>query len=153
MGSLELYGAKVDVVKAPLGGVVEIEAVEKALRKALNEGSRRGYKMVTVTHVDTSTGVLSDARAIAACVRKTSPGTLVCILWVPFHTFALSQYAGGSRRGVFARIGGCANGQLGARRDSFCLTKGPRRAPWPVCPHRKSANRHALGRSSEARRA
>ena len=78
--SLELYGAKVDVIKAPLGGVVETGVVENALRKALNEGSRRGYKMVTITHVDTSTGVLSDARAIAACVRKTSPGTLVCVL-------------------------------------------------------------------------
>lgn len=35
--------------------------------------------MITITHVDTSTGVLSDARAIAACVQRISPGTLVVL--------------------------------------------------------------------------
>lgn len=51
--------------------------IENALRTARAQGDRRGYKMVTITHVDTSTGVLSDAKAIAACVKRASPGTLV----------------------------------------------------------------------------
>jgi alanine-glyoxylate transaminase / serine-glyoxylate transaminase / serine-pyruvate transaminase len=50
--SLQTYGAKVDQVKAPIGSVVpqsEIEAVLKAKK----------YKVLTFTHVDTSTGSLS----------------------------------------------------------------------------------------------
>lgn len=73
--SLETYGAKVDVVKSVLGGTVPINEIEKALRKA---GSQP-YKLVTITHVDTSTGVLSDARSIAASVRRISPSTLVVL--------------------------------------------------------------------------
>ncbi|KDR67960.1 hypothetical protein GALMADRAFT_105277 [Galerina marginata CBS 339.88] len=76
---LETYSAKVDILKSTLGGTVPISDVERALRKAKDTGSRKPYKMVTITHVDTSTGVLSDARAIAACVRRISPGTLVVL--------------------------------------------------------------------------
>uniref|UniRef100_A0A8H8CIX8 alanine--glyoxylate transaminase n=1 Tax=Psilocybe cubensis TaxID=181762 RepID=A0A8H8CIX8_PSICU len=72
---LETYGAKVDVVKSVLGGTVPINEIEKALRTA---GSQP-YKLVTITHVDTSTGVLSDARSIAASVRRISPSTLVVL--------------------------------------------------------------------------
>ncbi|KAF8972642.1 pyridoxal phosphate-dependent transferase [Flammula alnicola] len=72
--SLETYGATVDVVQSILGGTVKIADIESALRKRPHY-----YKMVTITHVDTSTGVLSDARAIAACVRRVSPGTLVIL--------------------------------------------------------------------------
>lgn len=68
--SLSGYGANVDVIKAPLGGTVCVDDVEQAL-------NRRKYKVVTITHVDTSTGVLSDAQAIAACVKRISPSTLV----------------------------------------------------------------------------
>jgi len=35
------------------------------------------YKVVTITHVDTSTGVLSDIRSLAQAAKETSPGTLV----------------------------------------------------------------------------
>lgn len=52
-----------------------ISEVEKAIRKA---GSKP-YKLVTITHVDTSTGVLSDACSIAASVRRISPNTLVVL--------------------------------------------------------------------------
>lgn len=40
---------------------------------------RKKYKLITITHVDTSTGVLSDARGIAEIVRRVSPDTLVII--------------------------------------------------------------------------
>jgi len=35
------------------------------------------YKVLTFTHVDTSTGVLSDAARIAETVKRVSPSTLV----------------------------------------------------------------------------
>ena len=49
---LEVYGAKVDQVKAPLGDRPGPKEIEDAL-------SKQNYKIVTFTHVDTSTGVLS----------------------------------------------------------------------------------------------
>jgi len=81
VNSLETYGAKVDVLKSALGGTVPLGEIEKALKEAQKTtGSKKGhYKMVTITHVDTSTGVLSDARAIAACVKRVSPETLVVL--------------------------------------------------------------------------
>ncbi|KAF9552971.1 PLP-dependent transferase [Agrocybe pediades] len=76
---LETYGAQVDVIKSALGGTVPLNEIEKALKQAQTTGSKKAYKMVTITHVDTSTGVLSDARTIAACVRRLSPNTLVVL--------------------------------------------------------------------------
>ncbi|TBU44001.1 PLP-dependent transferase [Dichomitus squalens] len=67
---LRTYGAVVDEIKAPFGGTVPLSEIEAALKS-------KKYKLVTFTHVDTSTGVLSDARGIAATVRSASPDTLV----------------------------------------------------------------------------
>jgi len=69
---LETYGAKVDSPKAKVGGVVPLEEIESALK------SKR-YKIITVTHVDTSTAVLSDIESIAIVVRKVSPETLIIL--------------------------------------------------------------------------
>ncbi len=55
---LERYGAEVDHVRAPLGDRPSIEEVEAALRRA-------NYKVMTITHVDTSTGVLADLESWA----------------------------------------------------------------------------------------
>lgn len=49
---------------------MKVIEVEKALQA-------KSYKVLTVTHVDTSTGVLSDVRAVADTVRAVSPDTLV----------------------------------------------------------------------------
>lgn len=57
-------------LKAPVGAAVKIEELENALRETK-------YKIVTVTHVDTSTGVLSDIKAVAKAVQTVSPDTLV----------------------------------------------------------------------------
>lgn len=70
---LETYGAHVDQVKAPaVGGVAPLDEVEKRLKEAQ-------YKLVTFTHVDTSTGVLSDAKQIGELVKRVSPDTLVVL--------------------------------------------------------------------------
>ncbi|KAJ3571272.1 hypothetical protein NP233_g3861 [Leucocoprinus birnbaumii] len=67
------YGAQVTTLKAPvLGETVPFSAIEAALRD-------QEYKLITITHVDTSTGVLSDIRGIAELVKKVSPSTLVVL--------------------------------------------------------------------------
>ncbi|OCB86423.1 PLP-dependent transferase [Sanghuangporus baumii] len=69
---LQTYGAVVDQVVAPLGEAVTQSALEEAL-------SRKKYKLVTFTHVDTSTGVLSDAKMIGETVKRVSPDSLVIL--------------------------------------------------------------------------
>lgn len=69
---LELYGARVHKLVAPLGEQVPLKDVEKALQ------SKR-YKAITITHVDTSTAVLSDVKAIAELVHRIAPNTLIIV--------------------------------------------------------------------------
>ncbi|TFK25597.1 alanine-glyoxylate transaminase [Coprinopsis marcescibilis] len=72
---LETYRAKVTQLKAPVGRAVSLVDLEKALLQKKQEG--KSYKVVTFTHVDTSTAVLSDAKGIAETVRRISPESLV----------------------------------------------------------------------------
>lgn len=59
---LELHGATVTHVRADIGDAPSVEAVEKAL-------SQGSFKVMTVTHVDTSTGVLAPVEALAKLAR------------------------------------------------------------------------------------
>ncbi len=68
---LSRYGAEVTQVPAPaIGDAPPLEAVEGALRE-------RGFKFLVVTHVDTSTAVLTDIRRLAALGRDH--GALVIV--------------------------------------------------------------------------
>lgn len=69
---LAIYGAKVDQLGAPVGDKPTAQQIEEALQK-------KKYKMLTFTHVDTSTGVLSDAKEICAIVKRVSPDTLTVL--------------------------------------------------------------------------
>ncbi|KAK1249929.1 hypothetical protein MKX08_009932 [Trichoderma sp. CBMAI-0020] len=69
---LATYGAKPTKLEGPVGGRPQVPEIEKAL-------SEKKYKIVTVTHVDTSTGVVSDLKSIVQAVRKVSPETLVIV--------------------------------------------------------------------------
>ncbi|KZS94360.1 PLP-dependent transferase [Sistotremastrum niveocremeum HHB9708] len=69
---LTVYGANVHHITAPVGDVVSQADIAKALKE-------RKYKIVTFTHVDTSTGVLSDAKMIGHLVKELSPETLVVL--------------------------------------------------------------------------
>ncbi len=60
---LARYGAEVTHVRAPIGGAPALEDVEAALQAA-------PYKLMTITHVDTSTGVWADVKALAALGRQ-----------------------------------------------------------------------------------
>ncbi|KAF9281211.1 hypothetical protein BGZ88_011750 [Linnemannia elongata] len=69
---LETYGAKVTHLRVPIGESPKLAAVAAALKT-------KKFKAITITHVDTSTGVLSDIKGIAEVVRAESPETLVVV--------------------------------------------------------------------------
>lgn len=60
---LERYGAQVTRLEAPVGGRPTLAQVEHALQNG-------SYKLLVVTHVDTSTAVLNDIQALAALSKK-----------------------------------------------------------------------------------
>ena len=66
---LRRHGAQVDLVPAPVGHVPDLAAVEAALAQ--------GAQVLTVTHVDTSTGVLAPVKELAALARQH--GALVVV--------------------------------------------------------------------------
>jgi len=69
---LERYGATVTQVHTPaVGDVPALEEVEAVLKEGgPSTGSGQGYKLMTITHVDTSTAVGVDVRGLAALGRK-----------------------------------------------------------------------------------
>lgn len=68
----ETYGVKATQLKAPIGEAPTLDKVEAALKE-------KKYKIITITHVDTSTGVLSNIEAVAKLVQKVSPETLIVV--------------------------------------------------------------------------
>lgn len=60
---LKRYGAQVDILRAETGDIVPIDQVEAQLKA-------KKYKLMTFTHVDTSTAVLNDAKALGALGKK-----------------------------------------------------------------------------------
>lgn len=69
---LSVYGANVTTITAPLGDVVPLKAIEEALQE-------KKYQMITITHVDTSTAVRTDIKAIADIVKCFSPETFIIV--------------------------------------------------------------------------
>jgi len=67
---LERLGARVEEVRAPLGEVPDLAAVERAVTAGPT-------KLLTITHVDTSTGVRAPVEALAALAREH--GALVVV--------------------------------------------------------------------------
>lgn len=63
------HGAKTVLVKAPAGDVPSVEAVHAALKD--------GAKVLAITHVDTSTGVLAPVKEYAAAAKEA--GALVLV--------------------------------------------------------------------------
>jgi len=66
------YGVKPTQLKAAIGERPQLPEIEKALKE-------KKYKLITVTHVDTSTGVLSEVVELTKLVRRVSPETLVIV--------------------------------------------------------------------------
>ncbi|KAF2142524.1 uncharacterized protein K452DRAFT_297792 [Aplosporella prunicola CBS 121167] len=68
----ETYGAKPTQLKAAIGDRPQLDEIKKALKE-------KKYKIITVTHVDTSTGVLSEIKGLSELVHSVSPDTLVVV--------------------------------------------------------------------------
>ena len=68
----ETYGVKATQLKAPIGDRPQLPEIEEALKA-------KKYKVITVTHTDTSTGVLSQLEDLAKTVKKVSPETLIVV--------------------------------------------------------------------------
>lgn len=68
----ETYDVKATQLKAPIGDRPQLPDIEKALKE-------KKYKLITITHVDTSTGVLSEVKAVSELVHRVSPETLVVV--------------------------------------------------------------------------
>lgn len=66
------YGVNATQIKAPIGGRPQLPEIEQALKS-------KKYKLLTVTHVDTSTGVLSELENLSKLVRRVSPETLLIV--------------------------------------------------------------------------
>ena len=64
--SLQTYGAKVDQIKAEIGAAVSQGEIEKALKS-------KKYKVLTFTHVDTSTGAQSKFSFLVVCTCAQNP--------------------------------------------------------------------------------
>ncbi|GAB0135118.1 hypothetical protein EsDP_00003467 [Epichloe bromicola] len=64
------YGANVTKITGAVGSRPQPDEVEKALKE-------KKYKLVTATHVDTSTGVLFDLETLTEVVKRVSPETLI----------------------------------------------------------------------------
>jgi alanine-glyoxylate transaminase/serine-glyoxylate transaminase/serine-pyruvate transaminase len=69
---LEVYGSKVTQLKAAIGSKPSLDEVEAALKA-------KKYKVLTFTHVDTSTAVLSDAKGLGELVQRVSPETVLVL--------------------------------------------------------------------------
>ena len=67
---LKRYGAEVKILKAPIGQVVPEEKIENALKS-------ENYKLLTFTHVDTSTAVKVDPKPIGELGEKYNVLTIL----------------------------------------------------------------------------
>ncbi len=69
---LSTYGARTKKLTVPIGAAPDLKEVEKALRQGR-------YKALVVTHVDTSTGVLTQLKPLSDLLRRVAPETLFVV--------------------------------------------------------------------------
>ena len=109
---LERYGAQVTQVRAPIGSDPDPVEVEHVLQAS-------HYKLMTITHVDTSTGVIANVRALAALGQ--AHGALVVVDGVCSAPVKGSAWTIGGGPGVTA-----SQKAIGVPPGLALLTIGPR---------------------------
>jgi alanine-glyoxylate transaminase/serine-glyoxylate transaminase/serine-pyruvate transaminase len=70
---LERYGAKVTHLRAPVGKQPSITELTAILTGGVQ------FKLITITHVDTSTGVLAHVEEFASIIRQHQPEALIVV--------------------------------------------------------------------------
>lgn len=75
---LRIYSDNVDVIDASsFGNIVPYDLIESKLKSAKESG--KPYNVITITQVDTSSGVLSNVEKISSIVKSISPETLIVV--------------------------------------------------------------------------
>ena len=83
---IEVYGGKVTHVRTSFGNCPSLKQIEDVLVEALK--SKSPFKIITLTHVDTSSGVLVDVKSVCGTnlfsfniemVKMVSPTTLIVV--------------------------------------------------------------------------
>lgn len=73
-----VYGGQVDMLMPEaFGDRPSLDKIKSSLEKQAATGTP--HKMITITHVDTSSSVLNDVKAISAIVKEVSPTTLIAV--------------------------------------------------------------------------
>ncbi|KAL3425822.1 alanine--glyoxylate aminotransferase [Phlyctema vagabunda] len=122
----ETYGVKATQLKAPIGSRPQLPEIEEALKE-------KKYKLLTVTHVDTSTGVLSELKALSELVRRVSPETLlivdgVCSVGseeIEFDKWNLDGVVTASQKGIGCPAGLSISMYSGRAIETFKNRKSP----------------------------
>lgn len=122
----ETYGVKAKQLKAPIGKRPQLPEIEKELKE-------KKYKLLTVTHVDTSTGVLSELKALSELVHRVSPETLlivdaVCSVGsenIEFDNWKLDGVITASQKGIGCPAGLSISMFSGRAIESFKARKTP----------------------------
>ncbi|KAI8624033.1 alanine--glyoxylate aminotransferase [Xylariaceae sp. FL1651] len=123
---LKVYGANVDILKAPVGSRPQLPEIEQALKS-------KKYKMITVTHVDTSTGVLSELKKLSETVNSISPDTLLIVDGVcsvasediEFDAWKLDGVVTASQKAIGCPAGLSISMFSGKAMDAFKARKSP----------------------------
>ncbi|KAL8642637.1 MAG: hypothetical protein Q9228_000686 [Teloschistes exilis] len=122
----ETYGVRATQLKAPVGDRPQLPEVEKALKE-------KKYKLITVTHVDTSTGVLSEVKALSELVHRVSPETLIVVDGVcsvgsediQFDNWGVDAVLTASQKAIGCPAGLCIMMYSGRAIESFKNRKTP----------------------------
>lgn len=122
----ETYGVNATQLKAPIGDRPQLPEVENALKE-------KKYKLITVTHVDTSTGVLSEVKALSALVHRVSPETLIVVDGVcsvgsediQFDSWGIDAVLTASQKGIGCPAGLCIMMYSGRAIETFKNRKTP----------------------------
>ncbi|CAI5739613.1 unnamed protein product [Peronospora destructor] len=70
---LQHYGAKITHIRGKIGSQPSVIELEKVLQSGVS------FKVVTITHVDTSTGVRAHVKEFAAAIRRIQPDTVIVV--------------------------------------------------------------------------
>lgn len=73
----DYYGAKVTWLNAPVGDAPTVDALSKTLKEMVAAG--KSPRVVSVQHVDTSTGVRAPVQQYAEVIRAISPSSFIAV--------------------------------------------------------------------------
>ncbi|KAF8421938.1 pyridoxal phosphate-dependent transferase [Tirmania nivea] len=102
------YGVNATQLRAPIGSRPSLLEIEEELKS-------KKYKIITITHTDTSTGVLSDIKAVSEIVHRVSQDMLVVVDGVcsvgceeiQFDEWGIDVVLTASQKGIGAPAGLC----------------------------------------------